>query len=136
MDKLDVCLFTIDVVTKFFKKKIRKEEEYPFEFPLVNLSISLLDDERMAELDTVDAFHEYTVVLNRTWLVVDKPPLDEIVGVIGHEMTHVYQMCREAIEELPQEGKSKKAYWFSPYEIEARGYEKAFTYLVNEKLTR
>lgn len=58
---------------------------------------------------------------------------DELVGVTSHEVVHIKQFEQDGL--ILEEGMRsicgqtyKGDYWFSPWEIEARGYEAAFVH--------
>jgi len=137
MDKMDLCLLTIDVVKDYFQKAVNSwQKEQQFDIPRINLAISEMDADRYAELDTIDAFHEYTVTLNKLWMLEADLDQELLIGIVAHEAVHAFQLTREALEEFPSSGKSGEPYWFCDYEIEARGYERAFVWLVNKKLKK
>lgn len=60
---------------------------------------------------------------------------EEMVIVVSHEMVHVNQFVNDALNleyDLFRGRKYKnEAYWFKPWEIEARGYEYAFLEMYN-----
>lgn len=62
----------------------------------------------------------------------------ELVEIIAHEMVHVKQHEVDGLEmevnrvRFRGETFTDEEYWFSPWEIEARGYEKAFWALYTE----
>jgi len=135
MDKMDLCLLTIDVVVKHFEKVIdgfaHKYEK--FDMPIINLGVSGMDPDRYAELETVDAFHEYTVVLNKLWMVENNIDEGLLIGIVAHECVHAFQMTKEGLETFPPH---RYGYWFDPYEVEARGLERAFEHLVMKKINK
>jgi hypothetical protein len=64
---------------------------------------------------------------------------EELVQVVSHEMVHVKQHELEGLElEVNRHSYQgiwydpEDNYWFTPWEIEARGYERAFLALWNE----
>lgn len=65
---------------------------------------------------------------------------DELVQVVSHEMTHVKQHELDGLEIEVRRASYKGEwydpdddYWFAPWEIEARGYERAFLSLWNRQ---
>lgn len=134
-DKMDLCLHTIETVVKHFQKEIEAYPHYEqFDMPIINLGVGTMDSDRYAELETVDAFHEYTVVLNKDWMTeVTSEDHGFLIGIVAHECVHAFQMTRDGWESFPEHD---GGYWFDPYEIEARGLERAFEHLVLKNLKK
>lgn len=71
----------------------------------------------------------YVIHFDKDWL--KSADRDDILCVTAHEMVHVkqYELDNLTLSEAGYFMNSKEYkgdYWFSPWEIEARGYEQAF----------
>jgi len=71
----------------------------------------------------------YTIEYDKKFLTT--AGIDDIIRITAHEMVHVKQYELDGLELTEQESifRGKKwigEYWFSPWEVEARGYELAF----------
>lgn len=137
VDKLDLCLITIDTVREYFQDQVNTwHDSLQFDVPRINFAVTEQAFDNYAELDTVDAFYEYTVSVNKLWMLEKNLDKELLVGIVAHECVHAFQMTRDAIEQFPSSGARNKSYWFCEYEIEARGYERAFVWLVEKKLKK
>lgn len=65
--------------------------------------------------------------------LIDRASEDELIETIAHEMVHVKQHELDGLDMGLEytmfkgvQYETKANYWFQPWEIEARGYEKAF----------
>ena len=75
---------------------------------------------------------EYEIEINPVFL--DERTTREVVQLVAHEMVHIKQFEREELDNNIFKGEfhDPDDYWFSPWEIEARGYEEAFWHLYQE----
>ena len=77
----------------------------------------------------------YTIYIDHDFLKEDD--VDELVRIVAHEMVHVKQfecneLCLEYAGAATMNGVEYRGdYWFSPWEIEARGYQDAFLHHYN-----
>lgn len=96
---------------------------------------------------SVDVIKDYTLEDSGLWAAVDKlddssfiievePFLmeeaseEELVKIISHEMVHIKQFVKDGLDLDTSMFRGEKypgdSYFFAPWEVEARGYEKAF----------
>lgn len=92
------------------------------------VEVDELAENRSAEVDELGG-GVYTIHLDKYW--IKDAIRDELITVIAHEMVHVKQYEQDGLDLTVvgsyMNGKEWKGdYWFSPWEIEARGYEQAF----------
>ncbi len=97
--------------------------------PIIGLTVSDLGDEAQAYCNEIDPY-VFELEFDKKFL---KTASDEdIIRATAHEMVHVKQYINDGLTlevGKPYKFKGKKYegdYWFSPWEIEARGHEEAF----------
>ena len=94
----------------------------------VEIAIGKLADDHQAEVGQ-ECPGFYTIEYDKKFLTT--APIADIIRVTAHEMVHVKQYELDGLELTEEESifRGKKwlgEYWFSPWEVEARGFESAF----------
>lgn len=94
----------------------------------VEITVGKLPWEHDAELG-MECRGFYCMEFNKDFLT--SASIEDIIRVSAHEMVHVKQHELEGLELTPTQSvfrgqKWLGDYWFSPWEVEARGYELAF----------
>lgn len=123
MTKMEIARTTINMVESYFGLSVDVKV----------IPLHSCQPEDMAYVSNISE-GEYEIEVNPNFLK-DCEELD-LVAVIAHEMVHVKQ---HELDGLSLETKAhyfkgqwfdpEDDYWFSPWEVEARGYEKAFVNL-------
>ena len=94
----------------------------------VEIAIGKLAEDHQAEVGQ-ECPGFYTIEYDKKFLT--GAPLNDIIRITAHEMVHIKQYELDGLELTAKESiyQGKKwigEYWFSPWEVEARGYELAF----------
>jgi hypothetical protein len=129
LKKLEIARITIDMVKDYFGLHHTKIKIVPtYE----------VGDEYNAFINPISDW-EYEIELHPFFLRTCQE--EDLVKVVAHEMTHVKQYVYEDLD-LETGGcywkgeffdEDVEGYWFTPWEIEARGYEQAFWALYVDK---
>ena len=94
----------------------------------VEIEVGKLAEEHYAEVGQ-EAIGFYTIEYDKKFLTT--AAIADIIRITAHEMVHVKQYELDGLELTEDKSlfRGKKwlgEYWFSPWEVEARGYEAAF----------
>ena len=94
----------------------------------VEIEVGKLAEEHYAEVGQ-EAIGFYTIEYDKKFLTTAS--IADIIRITAHEMVHVKQYELDGLELTEDKSlfRGKKwlgEYWFSPWEVEARGYEAAF----------